>query len=221
MMALNVFSGDPVWETKRDVSASWTSPIVATVSDRDQLLIVGDPCVIAYDPAGGAELWRAECMGADLAPSPIYAGGFVFAIESNIKMVAIRPDGRGDVTETHIAWMVEDGIPDICSPVSNGRRIFLLTSDGTLTCYQVTDGTKLWGKDLGTYFSASPTLVGDRLYLLSEKGVMFIAEAAGEYKELARCDLGEACYSTPAFMDGRLYIRGIENLYCITGQSPK
>ena len=235
MMALNVFSGDPVWETRRDVSASWTSPIVATVSDqnqppivgdptsrivatvgdRGQLITVGDPCVIAYEPASGAELWRAECMGADLAPSPIYAGGFVFAIESSIKMVAIRPDGRGDVTETHIVWTVEDGIPDICSPVSNGQRIFLLTSDGTLTCYQVADGAKLWERDLGTYFSASPTLVGDRLYLLSEKGVMFIAEAAGEYEELTRCELGEDCHATPAFLDGRIYIRGLEHLYCI------
>ncbi|MHC4333719.1 MAG: outer membrane protein assembly factor BamB family protein, partial [Planctomycetota bacterium] len=120
---------------------------VAGRSHQDQLITCGDPWVIAYNPANGEELWRAECMGDDLAPSPIYAGGLVLAIESNIKMVAIRPDGRGDVTKTHILWMVEDGIPDICSPVSNGELIFLLTTDGTLTCYRLTDHAKLWEQD--------------------------------------------------------------------------
>ncbi|MHC4574441.1 MAG: outer membrane protein assembly factor BamB family protein [Planctomycetota bacterium] len=101
--------------------------------------------------------------------------------------------------------------------------IFLLTSDGTLTCYQVRDGTKLWEKDLGTYFKASPSLVGGRLYLLSEKGVMFVAEVGSEYKEVARCELGEDCHASPAFVDGRIYIRGLQHLYCIgtaTAQNP-
>lgn len=214
-MALNGFTGQTAWEMKRPVSGSWTSPIVAKIGDQEQIITCGDPWVIAYSPINGAELWKAKCLGADLAPSPICAGGLVFAIESNIKMVAIRPDGRGDVTKTHIAWSVEDGIPDICSPVSNGELIFLLTSDGTLTCYQVRDGNKLWEKDLEEDFKASPSLVGDRMYLLSEKGVMFIIEAGDKCRELARCELGEDCHASPAFADGRIYIRGTENLYCI------
>jgi outer membrane protein assembly factor BamB len=214
-IALNAYSGQPVWEMKRPVSGSWTSPIVARIGDRYQLITCSDPWVIAYDPINGAQLWKAECMGADLAPSPIYANGLVFAVESNIKLVAIRPDGRGDVTKTHITWSVEDGIPDICSPVSDGKRIFLLTSDGTLTCYQVADGAKLWEKDLGGDFKASPSLAGGRLYALSEKGVMLIAEAGEQYRELARNELGEDCHASPAFADGRIYVRGLENLYCI------
>jgi outer membrane protein assembly factor BamB len=219
VIALNIASGQTVWETKRPVGSSWASPVVANIEGKDQLITCGDPWVIAYNPANGEELWRAECMGDDLAPSPIYAGGLVFAVESNIKMVAIRPDGRGDVTKTHILWMVEDGIPDICSPVSNGELIFLLTSDGTLTCYRVEDQAKLWEQDLGTYFKASPTLAGERLYLLSEKGEMFIAEFADGYKELGRCELGEDCHASPAFASGRIYIRGLEHLYCI-GTTP-
>ncbi|MHC4186217.1 MAG: outer membrane protein assembly factor BamB family protein [Planctomycetota bacterium] len=218
-IALNAYSGQPVWEMKRPVSGSWTSPIVARIGDQHQLITLGDPWVIAYDPVSGAELWKAECMGADLAPSPIHAEGLIFAVESNIKLVAIRPDGRGDVTKSHIVWTVEDGIPDICSPLSDGKRIFLLTSDGTLTCYQVADGAKLWEEDLRGDFKASPSLAGGRLYALSEKGVMLIAEAGGQYKELARSELGEDCHASPAFADGRIYIRGLENLYCIGGAS--
>jgi len=215
MIALDGFSGRVVWEVKRPVSNSWTSPIVAKVANQYQLITSSDPWVIAYNPANGAELWRAEFGGSDMAPSPVCAGGLVFAISPYEGMAAIRPDGKGNATETHVSWSVDDGIPDICSPVSNGELIFLLTTRGTLTCYQCKDGTKLWEQDLDTNFMASPSLVGNRMYLLSEEGVMFIAEVGAKYKELASCKLGEDVYASPAFADGRIYIRGTKNLYCI------
>ena len=215
MIALDGFSGRVVWEAKRPVSNSWASPIVAKVANQYQLITSSDPWVIAYNPANGAELWRAEFGGSDMAPSPVCAGGMMFAVSPYEGMAAIRPDGQGNVTETHIAWSVEDGIPDICSPVSNGKLVFLLTTSGLLTCYDCTDGAKLWEQDLDTNFMASPSLVGNRMYLLSEEGVMFIAEVGAEYKELASCKLGEDVYASPAFADGRIYIRGTKNLYCI------
>ena len=243
MIALQAFSGQTAWETKRSLPNSWTSPIVAQIGDQHQVITVGDPWVVAYNPANGTELWRAKCMGGEVAPSPIYAGGYVFAIEPYAKLVAIRPDGKGDVTKTHIEWIGEDYIPDICSPVSNGELILLLTTEGMLTCYNVTDQkdanapesteedksklsapatrTIVWEKDLETYFRASPSIVGDRLYLMSEKGVMFIVKIGTEYQELARCELGEKSYASPAFADGRMYIRGLENLYCIGTDSTK
>jgi len=250
MIALDGFTGQTVWETKRPVPNSWSSPIINKIGDEVQLLTCGDPWVIAYDPAKGTELWRAQCLYGDIAPSLIYASpvrdqtekvsnganGLVFGIEPYSKLVAIRPDGRGDVTETHIAWSIEEGAPDICSPVSNGELIFLLTTEGFLTCYKVADGKRLWEQDLREDFWASPSLVlapapapvlrqedagasrgsgGDKLYLLTEKGVMLIVQAGPEYKELTRCELGEECRASPAFADGCIYIRGLENLYCI------
>jgi len=215
LIALDGFSGRVVWQTKRPVGNSWSSPIVARIGEQFQIITCADPWVIAYNPADGAELWRAKCLTGDIAPSSIYANGLVFVIEPYSKLVAIKTDGKGDVTKTHIAWISEEGGPDICSPVSNGESIFLLATEGLLECYNVSDGKKLWDKDLKEYFLASPSLVGNNLYLLSEKGVMFIAEAESEYKELAKCELGEKCHASPAFADGRIYIRGVENLYCI------
>jgi outer membrane protein assembly factor BamB len=236
LIALDGFSGQTVWETKRPVPNSWSSPIVTEIDNQVQLLTCGDPWVIAYEPAKGTELWRAKCLTGDIAPSPIYANGLVFAIEPYSKLVAVRPDGRGDVTETHIAWSLDESGPDICSPVSNGELIFLLATEGFLTCYKVADGKRLWEQDLRENFFASPSLVlapapapvlrqedvgasrgsgGDKLYLLTEEGVMFIVQAGDEYKELTRCELGEDCHASPAFADGRIYIRGLENLYCI------
>ncbi|MFH1718350.1 MAG: PQQ-binding-like beta-propeller repeat protein [Planctomycetota bacterium] len=221
LMAVDGFSGEIVWQTKRPVGNSWSSPTVVSVGEQFQILTCADPWVIAYDPTNGTEIWRANCLAGDIAPSPIYASGFVFVIEPYSKLVAIRADGRGDVTETHIAWSMEEGGPDICSPVSDGERIFMLGSDGLLSCFKVSDGAKVWEEDLREFFLASPSLVGNNLYLLTEKGVMFIAEAGAEYKELAKCELGEECHASPAFADGRIYIRGVENLYCIGEQATK
>jgi len=215
LIALDGFSGRIVWQTKRPVGNSWSSPIVASIGEQFQIITCGDPWVVAYSPADGAELWRVNCLSGDIAPSAIYANGLVFVIEPYSKLVAIKPDGKGDVTETHIAWISEEGGPDICSPVSNDESIFLLATEGLLESYNVSDGKRLWEKDMQEYFLASPCLVGNNLYMLSDKGVMFIAEAGSEYKELAKCELGEKCYASPAFADGRIYIRGVENLYCI------
>ncbi len=246
LIALDGFSGQTVWETKRPVPNSWSSPTVTEIGSQFQLLTCGDPWVIAYDPAKGTELWRANCLAGDIAPSLIYVphqnrqksasgpsdkqtllhngdfgAGLVFAIEPYSQLVAIRPDGRGDVTETHIVWSIEEGAPDICSPVSNGELIFLLATEGLLSCYKVADGKRLWEQDLRENFWASPSLVGDKLYLLTEEGVMLIVQSGPEFKELARRELGEDCHASPAFADGRIYIRGWENLYCIGKKTPK
>ena len=215
LIALDGLTGRTVWETKRPVPNSWSSPIVAKIGDQFQLITCGDPWVIAYDPAKGTELWRVNCLYGDVAPSPIYSNGLIFAVEPDARLIAIRADGQGDVTKTHIAWANDEWGPSICSPVSNGELVFQLASEGLLACYKNSDGTKLYEQDLRENFLASPSLVGDKLYLLTEKGVMLIIQAGPEYKELTKCELGEKCHASPAFMDGRIYIRGLEHLYCI------
>ena len=215
LLAIDGSSGQIAWQTKRPVGNSWSSPIAARIGEQFQIITCSDPWVIAYEPLKGTELWRANCLTGDIAPSPIYANGLVFAIQPYEKLVAIRPDGHGDVTKTHIAWSTKDGGPDICSPISDGELVFLLSTEGLLSCYKVSDGTKVWEHDFQEYFRASPSLVGKSLYLLSEKGIMYIIESGPEYRQLARCELGEDCCASPAFGDGRIYIRGVQNLYCI------
>ena len=215
LIALDTFTGRTVWETKRPVPNSWSSPIVAEVAAQTQIITCGDPWVIAYNPTNGTEIWRVKCLGGEIAPSPIYVADLIIVIEPYTTMVAIKPDGRGDITETHIAWKSDENTPDISCPVSNEEFIFMLTTEGYLTCCKTIDGKKLWEQDLQKNFLASPSLVGNRLYMLSEKGVMYIAEAGAEYKELARCQLGEESYASPAFKNGRIYIRAKHNLYCI------
>ncbi len=211
-------SGKTVWETDRPVPNSWATPIIIDTGEREEIITCGNPWVIAYEPASGTELWRAKCLGGDIAPSPVYGNGLVFVTNTYEILAAIRPGGEGDVTETHIAWTAEDGLPDICSPLANGELVFLLETYGFLTCYDAKDGTKVWEHDLDETFTASPSLAGDNLYFLTDDGIMIIVEAGREFKEVGRSKLGEIFEACPAFLDGRIYIRGEENLYCIAGK---
>ena len=220
LIAIDAATGKTVWETKRPVPHSWATPILINTGKREEFIAIGKPWVIAYDPAGGKELWRAKVLDGDVAPSPVFAGGLVFAVNTGAKLSAIRPDGQGDVTESAVAWAAEDGLPDIVSPLSDGKLIWLFTTDGTLTCYRVKDGSKVYEKEIGDAVYSSPTLVGDKFYVFDEKGVMHIIAATEEFKELGKAALGEPVRAGPAFLDGRIYVRsmtkeGVTSLYAI------
>ena len=131
------------------------------------------------------------------------------------RICAIRPDGRGNVTKTHVAWSCEDDVPDVCSPVSDGKYVYMLTSDGLLTCLRLADGKKVYDHDLEAPFTASLTLAGDRLYLLGTKGLMVVGKAGEKFKELGRSLLAEKCTATPAFCGDSIWIRSQKHLYCI------
>jgi outer membrane protein assembly factor BamB len=215
LMAIETTSGKTVWEKQRPVPDSWATPIVINTGEREEIITCGNPWIIAYAPTTGKELWRVKCLGGDVAPSPVYANGLVFAINAYELLAAIRPGGQGDVTETNIVWTIEGVMPDICSPLTNGDMIFLLETEGFMTCCDAKDGETIWEKDLGKIFMASPSLVGDNVYLMAEDGTMIIIKADKKFKEIRRCELGENSIACPAFLNGRIYIRGKENLYCI------
>jgi len=214
LLAVDVRSGKVAWRARRDVPSSWTTPILIRTARGEQIVTCADPWVIAYDPSNGAELWRAKCLSGDVAPSPAYGGGLVFVAAEGAVLAAIKPDGKGDVTSTHVAWTVEDDLPNIASPATDGRQVYLL-SGSMLTCYSAADGRKLYEKDFDSPFRASPTVVGDRLYLLDETGVMIVVATGPTFRQLARSELGEPASATPAFLNGRIYIRGGKHLFCI------
>ena len=217
LLAIDGATGDLVHDTIRPVANVWTSPIVTRIGEQDQVIVVSDPWTMAYDANSFEELWRAECVGGDLAASPIYAGGFVYAIEPYSQLVAIKPDGRGNVTDTHIAWVWEEAGPDITSPVSNGQWICLLDTGGEAFFVNAKDGTSGSVHDFEGMFQASPSLVKDVLYVLDEDGIMTLARVkdSTEVEVLAKNPLGERCLASPTFSEGRIYIRSVEHLWCI------
>ncbi|MBN1443657.1 MAG: PQQ-binding-like beta-propeller repeat protein, partial [Planctomycetes bacterium] len=215
VVAIDALTGTTVWEARREVDASWASPIVAPAPSGPQLILSATPWAIAYEPASGAEIWRAKCLEGEVAPSPIYSAGKVYVVHSDAVLSAIKPDGKGDVTETHIAWTAEDNLPNTASPVSSGELLFLLETQGWVTCYDASDGSKQWEHEIESNFYSSPSLAGDRLLVIDQKGVSYLLHAGRELKELGSSKLGEGVISSPAFSAGRIFIRGQKHLFAI------
>jgi len=215
LIALDGATGRTVWETKRDSPQTWATPLVAKTPKGDQIICSGDPFLCGYDAASGKELWRAECLGGEIAPSPTYANGVAYTANAGSYATAVRTDGTGDVTKSHILWKAEDGLPDICSPLTNGELVWALTTGGLLTCYDAKTGKRVWEKDFEQNCEASPSLAGGWVLVTTLKGVTHFVAAARELKVLGKAELGEGCRTSPAFLDGRIIIRGEKHLFCI------
>ncbi|MBP88072.1 MAG: hypothetical protein CMJ64_15330 [Planctomycetaceae bacterium] len=218
LLALNGATGETMWEVPRAVPASWCSPIVVEHEGQPQIITCSDPWVFANSADSGEDLWRANCLApAEVGPSPIYSKGTVFAGNDYAALSAIRAGGSGDVTETHVQWSVDVGLPDTCSPLATDEFVLVMVSYGTLACFDKSEGgDPLWEEDFEADFLSSPSLVGNHVYLFSKEGTAWIVEPTrDECKRIAEAKLGEECATSPAFQDGRIYIRGNEHLFCI------
>lgn len=216
LLALDTATGQNVWESQpRPVPNSWSTPITFKAGARDLLLACGNPWVMAYDPAKGTEVWRAKLLYGEVTPSPISSAGLVFTVMDGEKLCAIKPDGAGDVTKTHVAWSADEGLPDITSPVADGKFVYLVTSSGAFTCYEIASGKKAYSQELDQSFKSSPSVVGDRILMITDKGTAIWAQAGAQFKELGRAEFADEVLASPAFLDGRFIVRGRTNLVCI------
>jgi outer membrane protein assembly factor BamB len=214
-ISLQGASGRVLWERDRPVPASWATPIVVEAAGKTQIITLANPWVIAYTLADGNELWRAQLLENEVVPSPVFAGGLLLLLSPSAKMLALRADGAGDVTKTCVAWGTEENVPDIASPVSNGKLVFTVTSSGMVTCFAASDGKKIWEKPLDMEVQSSPGIMGDRLFTLGEHGPLVMLQAGREFLEMGRIELADKFVASPAFANGHVFLRGMTNLYCL------
>ncbi|MFV0267120.1 MAG: PQQ-binding-like beta-propeller repeat protein [Draconibacterium sp.] len=209
VLALNNTSGETVWETTRACKISWASPVLGEVDGKYQLLLTSDPIVAGHNIETGEELWQVECMMGEVGPSVAFSEGMVFAANEYARLVAIDPKSAS------IVWENDEYLPEASSPLAYNGLLFVATSYGVLVCYDTKTGEQYWEDDLGTTLYSSPVTADGKLFMMDNDGVMHVYEFGKELKKISDNELGEHSGPTPAFADGRIYIRGDKNLYSI------
>jgi outer membrane protein assembly factor BamB len=209
LIALNYMTGATVWETERKVKISWASPILAEINGKYQVILSSDPLVAGYDVDSGKELWNVSCLSGEVGSSPAFGSGLVFAANEYAKLAAIDP------LKKSVVWESTEYLPEVASPVAANGLLFLCTSYGVLVCYDAKTGKKCWEKEDGPGFYSTPVVTDNKLFTLDTNGKLRVYEAAREMKMLGESNLGEKMTTTPAFAEGRMYIRTPKFLYCI------
>jgi len=221
--ALNKLTGKVVWERERDVEAdkkfSFCTPLVLDVAGRKQLIIPGSNVVQSLVPESGDEIWRLTYDGYSVIPRPIYVGGLVFVCTgyNRPSLLAIDPTGSGDVTATHLKWKSDANVPHTPSLLARGGVILMVNDKGIASGVDLVTGKEIWKERIGGNFSASPLLIGDRMYMMSEEGDTTILQVGQQVKDLAKNKLGERCLASPAIVGDDLLIRSAVALYRISG----
>ena len=209
LMALNAATGETVWETVRKGKISWASPMLAEINGKFQVVLSADPNVAGYDAETGKELWSVDCLSGEVGPSPAYGSGLVFAANEYAKLVAIDPAKNAKV------WEADEFLPEVASPVTANGLLFVATSYGVVACYDAKSGTKYWSKEDGPGYYSSPVIADNKIYTFDTSGKMRVFEVAKEAKLLGEGNAGDKVSTTPAFADGKMYIRTSNTLYCV------
>jgi outer membrane protein assembly factor BamB len=221
VVALNRTTGKELWKTDRQVGAekkfSFSTPLLIAVKGKKQVISPGSNQVCAYDPRTGKEIWRVTYDGYSVVPRPVYGHGLVYICTgyNSPSLLAIRPDGKGDVTTTHVAWTTNRGVPHTASPLLVGGELYLVSDGGVASCLDARKGKVHWKQRLGGNYSASPLYAAGKIYFQSEQGTGEVIKAGKEFKQLARNALGERTLASYAAAGGALYIRTEKHLYKI------
>ena len=219
IVALSRATGQTIWKTPRpNRTRSYCTPIIRQIDGRNQMVLSGTMCVASYDPDTGKQHWLIDGPTEQFVASLVYNGELMFMTCGfpDRFIQAIRPDGRGNVTDTHVLWQKDRDCSYVPSPIAFGPYFLVVTDNGVATCFEAKTGKSCWRERLGPHYSASLVSANGLVYFLSDKGVMTIVKPGDELDIVARNELGENTYASPAISDGQIFLRGAKNLYCIS-----
>jgi hypothetical protein len=224
--ALNKQTGETVWKTDRppiqtpttDLRKAFSSPLLVSQDGRTQMI---SPCahwIVSYDPATGRELWRVRHgQGFSFGSCAVYGHGMAFFSTGCFKaqLWAVRADGQGDVTATHVAWKCLRQIPVMSSPVLGGDDLYWVSDDGIACCAEARSGEVRWQQRLGGAHVASPVLAAGRVYFFGREGKTTVVKAGAQFREIAENSLEGPVVATPAVLEGTMLLRTDSHLYRI------
>ena len=220
VVALDKATGKVRWKTNRRQPAdqAYTTPLAIRVGDKDQIVSVGAYRAGAYDPESGKEVWRVSYAdGFSNVPRPVYGHGLVYIATGfqQPTLIAVRADGTGDVTNSHVAWTLRRGAPLTPSPLLVGDELYIVSDSGIATCVDAKSGAVQWQQRLDGTFSASPLLAGGRIYFLSEQGTATVIKPGRSFELLATNTIDGITLASIAVSDGNMIIRSDRQLYRI------
>ncbi len=210
VLSLNSQTGETIWDTKRNVNVSWASPILAEIDGKFQMIMSADPLVAGYDIETGKELWAVNCLYGEVGSSPAFSDGIVYAASEYARLVAIKPG-----PSPSIIWEDDEYLPEVASPVVSEGLVFVATTYGVLVCYDAKTGEKYWEQEFNNSFYPSPVIADGKLFATDVMGITHIFRVSKTVELINEPELDETITTTPAFMDGMIYMRGDQNLYCI------
>ena len=225
VVALDKNTGKVRWKTsrRRPWSQAYTTPLIVRNGEQEQLVSVGAFYAAAYEPQTGKEIWRVSYPdGFSNVPRPVTGHGLVYVTTGfqQASLLAIRPDGKGDVTRTHLAWTMNRGVSLTPSPVLVGDELYMVSDNGIVTCLDAKRGAIVWQHRLNGAFSASPVYADGRIYFQSEDGVTTVIAPGRAVKILSENPLDAPTLASMAVASGSVFLRTATHLYRITSSSP-
>lgn len=236
VIALDKKTGDQVWKHDRVTDAvdeckhSYASPVLYRDDEREFLLTHGADYVIAHRLDDGREIWRRGNLNPKgsynstlrFVSSPGWVPGLIVVpTAKKSKTVALRPDGKGDITESaeFNLWTFPRNTPDVPSPVIHDGVVYLCRENGNLLAIDAGTGRQLFEqRTTRDRHRASPVVADGNIYLTARNGVVTVVKAGRDFEIVSRNDIGEHVTSSPAVADGRIYLRSFEALYAIESE---
>lgn len=216
VVALDKLTGKQRWRKYRTGAQAYTTPLVVKLPAGDQLISIGAFRTFAYEPSTGKELWNVSYDdGFSNVPRPVYGNGLVYICTGfhQPALLAVRLDGKGDVTKSGVAWSLKRGVSLTPSPLLVGEELYLVSDNGIATCVDAKTGAQHWQMRLGGNHSASPIYADGRIYFLSEEGQSVVIAPGKEFKALAQNQLDGQTLASMAVSSGSIFIRSQTHLY--------
>jgi outer membrane protein assembly factor BamB len=219
LVALSRETGKTLWKTPREHhTRSYCVPLIRELAGRTQMVLSGDKCVASYDPRNGRRHWVLEGPTEQFVASPVYSGrtGLIYITGGfpDHHILAINPDGHGDVTKTHVVWHATRGVAYVPSPIIAGDYFLIVSDSGVAHCFEAATGNLLWQERMGGHHASLVSADGV-VYFLNDEGIMHIVKPGLKFQLIARNELGEKCFASPAISEKQILIRGDKHLFCI------
>ncbi len=224
VVGLDKHTGKTVWKKDRsteygtdngDRKKAYSTGGVLQLSSGPQFISPGAVATIAYEPDTGDELWKVYHGGMNAAAPPVFGNGLVYlsAGSGPTALIAVRPGGNGDVTDSHIAWTYGQSVPKRSSVIIDDDLLYMVSDNGIATCLDARTGEEVWQKRIGGTHWASPVLADGRLYCFTKEGKAPVLAAGREFKLLAENELDAGCNASPAVVGKSLLVRTETHLY--------